>query len=82
MNIELGSASTSSVSGLYSYSCFRKNQFCEYDTPGATLRYLKSWKLGSPMLKLCVIPFWNLSRKPGSPNSEALKFILFCSVVL
>ena len=44
--------------------------------------YFRIWKLGSPMLKLCAIPFWKRLRKSGSPNSEALKLILFCSVVL
>ncbi|CCX51893.1 unknown [Alistipes sp. CAG:514] len=34
------------------------------------------------MEKLWVMPFWNLSRKPGSPNSDALKLILFCRDVL
>ena len=53
-----------------------------YDTDGLMLMYLKSWKLGRPMEKLCDMPFWKRSRNPSSPNSEALKLILFCRVVL
>ena len=49
---------------------------------GVKLMYLNNVNAGSPIWKLCVIPFWNLSRNPGWLNSEALKLILFCSVVL
>ena len=74
--------STLSVSGLYTYSVFLKNQFCPYDTEGLKFRYFSNVKEGSPMAKLCVMPFWKRLRKPSSPNSEALKLILFCSEVL
>ena len=34
------------------------------------------------MLKLCVMPFLKRFRNPSSPNSDALKLILFCNEVL
>ena len=55
----------------------------DVETEGAKLMYLNSWKFGRPMLKLCAMPFWKRSRNDWlSANSDALKLILFCSVVL
>ena len=44
--------------------------------------YLKAVKFGRPIWNVWVIPFWNLSQKPGLLNSDALKLILFWKAVL